>query len=179
MPPFCKPRATDAVLLLLRMALVQSVTQCEAAAVFAHPAASLLLSHCINSRESTPRACKRHTPLSLLQDPDTPQIHDEKENTQLWEDVLHCPFRYWFLMCVVVLIYCINTILNSHYKWECASTDAELSINLLLKKNATSYVRRAERCEGKCLCMSRKTCIRSRLAEDMCACADINSQLQE
>lgn len=34
------------------------------------------LSHCIHSRESTPKACKRHTPLSLLRDPDSAQIHD-------------------------------------------------------------------------------------------------------
>ena len=71
--------ATDAVLLLHRMEFVQSVTRCEAAAVFAHPAAPLLLSHCISSGESTPKAWKRHTPLSLLQDPDTAQIHDEEQ----------------------------------------------------------------------------------------------------
>lgn len=82
MPLFCKLstyRATDAVLLVCRMELVQSVTRCEVAAVFARPAAPLLLSLCTNSREPTPKAWKRHTPLSLLQDPDTAQIHDEEK----------------------------------------------------------------------------------------------------
>lgn len=116
MPPFCKPRATDAVLLLLRMELVQSVTQCEAAAVFAHPIASLLLSHCINSREPTPRACERHTPLGLLQDPDTARIHEAKGNTQLGENTrhVHWPFLYWLRMCLYCCLYAIKAQYSNH-----------------------------------------------------------------
>lgn len=75
------------------MEFVQSVTRCEAAAVFARPAAPLLLSHCINSRESSPKAWKRHTPLSLLQDPDTALIHEKqrqkRKKTQLKGNTLY------------------------------------------------------------------------------------------
>lgn len=64
--------------LLRRMECAQSVSWCEAAAVFARPATPLRLSHCINSRNSTPKAWKRHTPLGLLQDPENPQIPDQE-----------------------------------------------------------------------------------------------------
>lgn len=73
------------MLLLHRLGFVQSVTRCEAAAVFACPAAPLLLSHCINSGELSPRAGKRHTPLSLLQDPETAQIHDQEQKKSVCE----------------------------------------------------------------------------------------------
>lgn len=95
------PRATNAMLLLHRLEFVQSVTRCEAAAVSACPATPLLLSHCINSRELSPKPGKRHTPLSLLQDPETAQIHDQKQKTvcgkeREFRNALHCLFNGLF-----------------------------------------------------------------------------------
>lgn len=75
-------RALDAVLLLLRMEgfFSQCITWCEVADVFACLAAPLLLSHCIYSRESTSKLCKRHTPLGFPQDySNTSLLHEEKK----------------------------------------------------------------------------------------------------
>lgn len=115
------PKATDAMLLLRRMEFVQSITRCEAVTVFACPAAPLLRSHCINSGESTPKAWKRHTPLSLLQDPDTAQIHDEeqkkkkkREKTELRGNTLLWLFDidFWCVCSSVYIQYKPNTQLS-------------------------------------------------------------------
>lgn len=53
--------------------------------------------HCINSRNSTPKAWKRHTPLSLLQDPENPQIPDQepqREKSSLEQMHFFSPLKY-------------------------------------------------------------------------------------
>lgn len=87
----CRCSLPSVMWLLHRMECAQSVTWCEAAAVFARPATPLRLSHCINSRNSTPKAWKRHTPLSLLQDPENPQIPvQEPERERPNVEQMHC-----------------------------------------------------------------------------------------
>lgn len=136
------------MLLLRRMEFVQSVTWCEAAAVFARPATPLLLSHCINSRESTPKAWKRHTPLSLLQDPRmlgymtrNKKTEREREKIQLRGNTLHCLFRlnFWCMYCIAVFtVYSISLQIK-----QCADTCVIIywTINRLTveRKNVKRY----------------------------------------
>lgn len=104
------PRATTAMLLLRRMEFVQSVTWCEAAAVVTLPATPLLLPYCNNSRESNPKAWKRHTPLSVLQDPRLlghMTGNKRREKIQLRENALDYLFHlnFWYRYCILVVIY--------------------------------------------------------------------------
>lgn len=100
----------------------------------------LLLSHCIRSRESTPKAWKRHTPLSLLQDPDTAQIHDEGkkkkkiELTQVSRNGMYC-------------LWCANSIVQ-HAQWS-----LRLKIRLHWVYAVSEFTVECWQMEKECLCV--------------------------
>lgn len=113
------------------------ITQCEVAAVFARLVAPLLLSHCINSRESPHEALKRLTPLILLQDPDTAQMWDEKRKKKIKHpNQLKFTAKHFFFFFTYFMFVYKHTWLNMYatqmyfnFLWSEFSIETEFSLN--------------------------------------------------